>query len=61
MIDVPVLDELLEIKLRLTDTCEGDFERYEKMLRETRIPAGMPTRSVPLFPEPTEFPKKASA
>lgn len=35
MIHVPLLDELREIRRRLSEQCDGDMERYVRMLRES--------------------------
>jgi len=51
MIQIPLLDELREIRRRLSEQCEGDVPRYVEMLREVsqRIPGTYVTK--PLVPE----------
>jgi hypothetical protein len=61
MIQIPLLDELRAIRRRLSEQCQGDMERYARMLQETKRPPGMKTRSEPFLPPPREYPEKASA
>ena len=34
MIEIPLIDELREVRRRLADACQGDVVRYAQMLRE---------------------------
>jgi hypothetical protein len=34
VIEIPLIDELREVRRRLADACQGDVARYAQMLRE---------------------------
>ena len=37
MIDLPVLEELRETRRRLSEACQGEWERYGQVLREAAV------------------------
>jgi hypothetical protein len=53
MIEIPLIDELREVRRRLSESCGNDVARYAEMLREvaTRVPGRYVTR--PLIPSGT--------
>ena len=53
MIEIPLIDELREVRRRLSEACGNDAARYAEMLREVaaRVPGQYVTR--PLIPAGT--------
>ena len=59
MIEIPLIDELREVRRRLSEECGNDAARYAEMLREVaaRVPGQYVTR--PLIPTGTAPPAPA--
>lgn len=61
MIDLPLLDELREIRRRLSEECQGDVEEYARMLQQVPLPPNAVPVSTPLLPTASSSSTKASA
>ena len=53
MIDIPLIDELREVRRRLSEQCGCDAERYAKMLQEEASQFTGRYVTKPLIPEAT--------
>lgn len=51
MIEIPLIDELREVRRRLADQCGGDTQRYAAMLRATAVRHPAPRADHPILDE----------